>query len=97
MSMALVSIDGHKAHKIVDGSAICAGAVYALEHGGVSFSRLIADREFSTAIPSSPGAVRSNLAARLPGPGYMDILLTGGAGTNTHSYSGTFVGEHYDY
>jgi len=49
--MALVSIDGHKAHKIVDGSAICAGVVYALEHGGVSFSRLNAEKEFSIGTP----------------------------------------------
>jgi len=69
--MILISNDAHKAHKIVDGAANYDSAIYALEHGGVSFSWLIAERGFSTAIPSSPGAfkfllVADTLTGRIP-------------------------------
>ena len=49
--MVLISNDGREVHKIVDGFANCDSAVYALEHGGVSFSRLIAEKEFSIGTP----------------------------------------------
>ena len=64
--MVLVSHDWHEAHNFVDDSAICDSAIYALEHSGVSFSRLIAEREFSTAIPSSPDAFKFLLGADTP-------------------------------
>ena len=56
--MAPVSNDGRELHEFVYSSAIYDSALCALEHGCVSFSRLNAEREFSTAIPSSPGAFK---------------------------------------
>ncbi len=64
--MAPVSNDGRELHEFVYSSAIYDSALCALEHGCVSFSRLIAEREFSTAIPSSPDAFKFLLGADTP-------------------------------